>query len=399
VTQAAARAIGDLATVDPAPYAMSHAAPRFAARPASREALLELLTAAARDRLAIVPWGGGVALAHEPAPGRHDLALDLGAFDRVIEHNPDDLTLTAECGITIAALRRLLATHRQDLPLEAAHGDRATLGGVLAANASGPRRLRFGSPRDRILGARFALTDGTVARSGGKVVKNVAGYGIHRLLCGSHGGLALILEASLKLAPAPEQRVALIYAANPRDLVDTARWSFLPRLEPSYVTVVSAALAGDVGARSAGACSVIVGLEDDRPWLAQQEAAVARALGAPESRIEGDEAAALAVRLADLEESHGPRVTFTTRGNTPAALGPIASQLGDRFVFHALAGRLHVFGDRPLTTPERFTRIGSRGIPASAETSSTGVMTLRQRIHAALDPAGLLALGERWAIG
>src|SRR6185503_9728164 len=101
-------------------------------------------------------------------------------------------------------LRAALAARGQELPLEGAREERATLGGVLAANAVGPRRRFFGSPRDRILGACYALGDGTLARAGGKVVKNVAGYGIHRLLCGSRGGLAVLLEASLKLLPAPE---------------------------------------------------------------------------------------------------------------------------------------------------------------------------------------------------
>lgn len=398
MTQAATRPLAELATADPARYAIGGAAPRFAARPALREAVVELVAAAALDRLAIVPWGGGVALPHETTPGRYDLAVDLTALDRVIEHDPEDQTLTAECGVTIATLRRRLAAHRQELPLEAAHADRATLGGALAANASGPRRLRFGSPRDRILGARFALADGTFARSGGKVVKNVAGYGIHRLLCGSRGGLALILEASLKLAPAPEHRVALVYAVDRATLLDGARWAFLPRLEPAFVTVVSEALTRAIGVSSGAAFSVIVGLEDDRPWVAQQEAAVAKVIGAPVARLEDDEAGALVQRLADLEEADAARRTFTTRGNTPGALGPIAASLGDRFVFHAPAGRLHVFGERPLATPASLTRIDARGAGTAADTtaSATGVTALRARIRAALDPGKALALGDRW---
>src|SRR4029077_6878950 len=137
----------------------------------------------------------------------------------------EDLTITAECGITIAALGAALTARGQELPLECADATRATLGGLLAANASGARRLRFGSPRDRILGARFALGDGTLARTGGKVVKNVAGDALHRMACGSRGGLAVFIEASFKLTPAPAKRVALIYDVTREQLVDRSRWA------------------------------------------------------------------------------------------------------------------------------------------------------------------------------
>src|SRR5262245_59113618 len=217
--------------LDPSPYGMPGRPPRFALRPASREEVAEALRAAARDGLAAIPFGGppdaGVA-AELPA---FDLALDLSSLDRVVEYEPEDLTVTAECGVTIATLRARLAARGQELPLESAGGGRTTLGGALAANASGARRLRFGAPRDRVLGARFVLGDGTLARTGGKVVKNVAGYAIHRLLCGSRGGLAIVVEASLKLAPRPERREALIYSATAEQIRDAARWAEFPRLE------------------------------------------------------------------------------------------------------------------------------------------------------------------------
>src|SRR5258706_10518793 len=143
------------------------------------------------------------------------------------------MPIPAECGITIAALRAALAARDQELPLEGGLAPRATLGGVLACNASGARRLRLGAPYDRLMGARFALGDGTIARSGGKVVKNVAGYAIHRLLCGSRGGLGVLLEASLKLVPAAESRVALEYDVDLAAIGDAARWSTIPRLEPA----------------------------------------------------------------------------------------------------------------------------------------------------------------------
>ena len=131
--------------LDPARYAIGGVTPRVAVRPASRAEAAEALHAAARAGLGVVPWGGGVALPFEEAPARYEVALDLTALDSVVEYEPADLTITAECGATIAALRATLAAHGQEVPLEAAHAARATLGGVLAANASGQGRL---APKD-----------------------------------------------------------------------------------------------------------------------------------------------------------------------------------------------------------------------------------------------------------
>lgn len=395
---------------DPAHYALSGVAPRAALRPATREEVAEALRAAARDRLAVVPWGGGVGLARADAPGRYDLAIDLGALDRIVEYDPEDLTLTAECGVTIETLRTAVAARGQELPLEAARAPRATLGGTLAANASGARRLRFGSPRDRILGARFALSDGTLARTGGKVVKNVAGYGIHRLLCGSRGGLGVILEASLKLQPAPETRVALVFEASAGQIAERARWAPFPRLEPAALSVLGRDAAVSLPAPAArGAFTVILGLEDEARWVERQAAVAAGALGAPAARLVGADAARLWQSLADLEDHEGAMLSFATARNTPAALASLLERPeAASLVFHAPAGRLHL----PLESvraqelvrslaPEGFALIEARGAGAlePAIAPQAGVLTLREKIRAALDPAAALALGERWAAG
>ncbi len=396
--------------IDPARFSVSGRAPRAAIRPASREELCEALRAASRDGLSVIPWGGGVALPTEAAPERYDLAIDLGGLDRVVEYEPADLTLTSECGVTLATLRSLLAARGQELPIEAACADRATLGGVHAANASGARRLRFGSPRDRILGARFALGDGTLTRTGGKVVKNVAGYGIHRLLCGSRGGLAILVEATLKLSPAPERRVALVYELAPETLGDAARWAPLPRLEPAYVTVVRGAPDGALPvAALASQHLVVVGLEDDSAWVESQITAVIDSAGEPAARFEGADATLLVQSLADLEERQGPRLTFASPANTPVALARASEPLGSLpFLFHAPAGRLHLFPEDGDATPivrgfaaAGFTLLASRGIaePEPPISPQVAVEALRRRIRATLDPARRFALGDAWERG
>jgi glycolate oxidase FAD binding subunit len=400
---------------DRARHAIAGVVPSSVRRPATREEVAEILRGAGRDGLAVVPWGGGVSLARERAPERYDLALDLTALDRVVEYRPEDMTVTAECGVTLGALREALAAHGQEAQLEGGRAERATLGGLLAANASGPRRRRFGAPRDRILGAHFALADGTLARSGGRVVKNVAGYAVHRLLCGSRGGLAVLLEASLKLAPAPARRVALVFGVGARALCDEARWAELPRLEPALLTVVGQALAGALPVASpTDPFTVIVGLEDDEPRVDQQVAAVERLLGEPDARLEDDSAAALWQALADLGDRDGARLSFTSAANAPAVLAPLLGRpgLAAGTLFHAAAGRLHVFpgatGARSVVDPlasAGFTLIGAvagDGDPAGVGTlepliaPQAAVLDLRTRIRTALDPAGVMAYGTRW---
>jgi glycolate oxidase FAD binding subunit len=130
-----------------------------------------------------------------------DIVLSTRRLDRVLEHQAGDLTATVEAGLRLSALRERLAGHGQMLALDPP-GD-PTVGASLAANLSGPRRLRYGEPRDLVLGVTLVLADGTIAHSGGKVVKNVAGFDLGRLFCGSRGTLGLIARASLRLHPQP----------------------------------------------------------------------------------------------------------------------------------------------------------------------------------------------------
>lgn len=392
--------LGPARVLDPAAYGGAHHAPRWALRPSSREELVEAVKAAARDKLRMIPWGGPPAEPLGDALPPYDLALDLSALDRVVEYEPEDLTLTAECGATLGTLRATLAARGQELPLEAMGGDGVTLGGVIATNGAGPRRLRFGAPRDRVLGARFVLADGTFARSGGKVVKNVAGYGIHRLLCGSRGGLAIVIEASLKLMPAPAARVALAWSApSPLRLRDRTLALSLARLEPAVIW-----LAGDPRRPA-----LTIALEDDAPWVDEQVATITTLLGAPDERREGDAARALVDTLPRIGHDNPAtmtRVAFTTGERLLSALAALDGLAGvTRFTFDALAGRLTLALD-PAEAHSSTQRLGERDfIPDvalgvdSAVSAQVSVRALRARIRQALDPDRLLALGDRWERG
>jgi FAD/FMN-containing dehydrogenase len=130
--------------------------------------------------------------------------VDLSALARILEHTPEDMTVTVEAGTTLASLQRALASRGQWLPIDPPHPDRLTLAALLDTNANGPRRAGFGTIRDYVIGLRVALADGRLIRSGGKVVKNVAGYDLMKLFIGAGGTLGVVVEVTFKLLPLPE---------------------------------------------------------------------------------------------------------------------------------------------------------------------------------------------------
>jgi glycolate oxidase FAD binding subunit len=150
----------------------------------------------------VMPRGGGTKL-EWGAPGAPQAVLSTEKLDAIVEHNVGDLTAVVQAGVPLARLQEELAAHGQMLALDPAPADGATIGGVLATADSGPLRHRYGGPRDLVLGMTVALSDGTLARSGGKVIKNVAGYDLAKLFTGSFGTLGVILEVALRLHPIP----------------------------------------------------------------------------------------------------------------------------------------------------------------------------------------------------
>ncbi len=185
-------------------YRIGRNRPEAALRPADEAALSRVLAIAWAGGLAVVPWGGGSHQSIGNPPERYDLALDLTRLDRLVAHDPGDLTATAQAGIRLADLARRLAEHGQFLPLDVPLPERATLGGALATRLSGPLRCRYGTARDLVLGLRVAHADGTISKAGARVVKNATGYDVTKLYLGSHGTLGIILEATFRLYPRPE---------------------------------------------------------------------------------------------------------------------------------------------------------------------------------------------------
>jgi glycolate oxidase FAD binding subunit len=192
-----------------ADFAVDGVEPAEVVMPDSDEAVAEALASAHEAGRAVIPVGGRTAVDIGNRPTRYDVALSTEQLVGIVEHSPGDLTVVVRAGTTIRALQEALAAHGQFVPLQPAYPDRATVGGTLAAATTYPWRAAFGAARDVTIGMRMALPNGTVARSGGKVVKNVAGYDLAKLFIGSYGTLGVITEVAFKVYPLPRiQRIA-----------------------------------------------------------------------------------------------------------------------------------------------------------------------------------------------
>lgn len=177
--------------------------PQVVVTPGSAEELAQVLRCANAASLRVAPRGGGTKLLWGNPPGALDLLLSLRRLDQVLEHAWGDMTATVQAGCVVDRLQTTLAQHGQRLALDPLWPGQATIGGILATNDSGALRVRYGALRDLIIGITVALPDGTLARSGGKVVKNVAGYDLPKLMTGALGTLGVIVEATFRLHPLP----------------------------------------------------------------------------------------------------------------------------------------------------------------------------------------------------
>lgn len=188
--------------------------PQVVAEPSHEEEVAAILRFAHQEGLKVVVRGGGTQLDLGFAPTQCDIILSTTALHQVVEHAPQDLTVTVQAGLALTELQTVLARSRQWLALDPALEPAATIGGIVATNASGPRRLRYGGVRDQIIGVRVVLPDGTIAKGGGKVVKNVAGYDLPKLYTGSLGTLGVIVATSFRLYPFPESSCTVVIAAS-----------------------------------------------------------------------------------------------------------------------------------------------------------------------------------------
>jgi glycolate oxidase FAD binding subunit len=387
------------------------------ASPADECELAEVLGLAASEHYKVVPCGFGSKLGWTAPPERADLLVSTRRIRGVLLHEPADGTLSARAGTPMHELRECAAAGGHWLTPDMAAPQRATLGGVVAAGQSGLDRLRFGPLRHHVLGARVMLGDGTLARSGGQLVKNVTGFDLHRLYTGSHGTLCVVLEAALRLFPLPEleflgmeraehassalarARAALVLPARFVALwiarldppVPGAGWALFARLggRREAVTAERAALAAawPTAAWMEGAAArVELDALRERtfeaggaPWLrgACRRSHVEAALSALERRLES---ASLRARILVQPDAAIIDAAFEVDADAATVAGVVRQWRSDLTL---LGGRAEL-RDAPT---ELLERVDAWGAPP------VGLEWMR-RLQRALDPRGVFASGR-----
>ena len=234
--------------------------PRFQVSPGDAEQVAAVLHACAARRAAVILAGGGSCLDLGNPPRSADVLLSTRRLDRILEYNPADMTASIQAGVRLADLQAELAAHGQFLPLDPPFADRATIGGIVATAASGPRRTGYGTVRDLLIGIRMAHPDGQTTRAGGMVVKNVTGYDMGKLYTGSLGTLGAIVEANFKLLPLPPVESTVTGVFDDSDAASRALDALVDSvLTPNSVEILDRQAAGVVlGEAHAGPRALLV---------------------------------------------------------------------------------------------------------------------------------------------
>jgi glycolate oxidase FAD binding subunit len=386
--------------------------PRLVFEPSGEEEAAEAMRECAREGLRVAFVGGGTDLGLGNPPSALDAVVRTSRMAQVLEHAPQDQIVRVEAGMTLSALQARLAPHGQRLALDPPFPDRATAGGILCGNAFGPLRASRGSARDLVIGASFVRADGVVARGGGKVVKNVAGFDLPRVLFGSLGTLGLVTAVNFRLHPLPEASATLLLPGlAPVQVRQATREILSAQVEPAAAAALARGERLDLAVRFEGFGPGVSG-QADRFLAAARRASLggeilseeqarafwagcgaAREMGPFRARLSAPPAelerasAALATLLRALPGGAGvwyPTLGLGFAGGAPGAPAALASAAGDaRGSLAALGGTL-VVNDAP---PEVRARLDAWGPPPAA-------LALMRRLKAQLDPEGRLAPGR-----
>ena len=362
--------------------------------PASFEEAAAALAGAAAAGRAVRIVGGATKQGWGHATAVHYLELRTSALDRIVEHNDGDLTAILEAGVPLAEAQRRFAAAGQMLAIDPPLGPdhEATIGGIVATADSGPLRHRYGAPRDLILGITVALSDGTIARAGGKVIKNVAGYDLGKLFCGALGTLGLIMSVSVRLHPLPARTAtALGVSGDPDELAAAARALAAAPLELEALDLAWRAGRGGLLARAGGVqastragriaavmrdagLGFIEVAEDDAELWARQRAGQRSADGVL-VRVAA-RPSALPALLRAVQAADGTLVGRAALGHSYAELDPDAFEAFERSLPN---GAFMALLDAPRSIRE--------AIAPWSPAPSGPALELMQRVKARFDPA------------
>jgi len=355
--------------------------PRHVALPERGEELAQILADASRGRQLTVLRGGGSKLGWGRVPSRVDLVIGTEKVNRLLAHRHGDMTVTAEAGMRLADLNRQLAEHRQYLPVESAF-DRATIGGIIATNDAGPMRHRFGTPRDLLIGVTLAMTDGRLVKAGGTVVKNVAGYDLGKLVSGSHGTLAAIVDATFKLLPIPLASTTLVatYADGNAVAHDVAA------LTASQVELA----AFDMSVSSGGRWILLMRMASSPAATAAQAAEARRLLSSAPAAVSGDEERSLWEEQIRAPWGEGGTIVRLSwlPSQLPAVVAALSRLSQNGCQVETFTGRTLGSGLLRLDGDERAIVAGIAALRASRDVGHVVVLRATPRLKSEIDVWG-----------
>lgn len=221
-------------------YAVDERLPDILLQPQTIEEAAQIVKFLHEQQLSVLPRGNGTHMSIGDQPAHINVLLETTALNHVLEHEAPDLTCRTEAGITLAQLQSQLKKTGQRLALDPPNTESTTIGGILAINDSGPKRLRYGSARDQVIGLSVIQANGEISHSGGRVVKNVAGYDLNKLYIGSFGTLGIIVEANFKLYPlAAAERTLLFTFESIEEAMQTTISLTSSTLAPSAIELIA----------------------------------------------------------------------------------------------------------------------------------------------------------------
>jgi glycolate oxidase FAD binding subunit len=401
-------------------YSCAGVVPHCVVTPGSAEEACDAVRLAAANQFAAVPCGHGTHLYIGSPPRKYDAAFSMRRLDRIVTHDASDLTVTVEAGMTLHGLNARLARAGQWLPFDPSYGESITVGGLLAADRNGPMRLAYGKVRDALLGLKVVTADGEILGGGGKVVKNVAGYDLPKLFVGSFGTLGVIVEASLRVWPRPEQQRLFVWPApSVTEAVECGLMLLHCGTAPTLLEALNANAGETVGVASA---ALVVDCAGSETEVRSQETKLGELL--PDLQVVEDrEAEAVRKALAAFPQPMNEDALVARASVLPADLGrllkrfegeaesrgvtlEVAAHAGNGVAWCQLAGP---FSPLEFALCAESLRVQTRAcggwlvfeaLPAGLQGRfdpwgfSATVLPLMRRVKHALDPAGMFCPGR-----
>jgi glycolate oxidase FAD binding subunit len=358
-----------------------------------------LVRKAVAEKTGLYPVGGRTALGIGLPPAMPGLALDTRGLNQLIDYPFADMTVTARAGMNVATLQALLAKQNQWLPVDLAMPREATLGGAVAVNASGPRRLGHGTLRDYLIGISFLTDGGVEVKGGGRVVKNVAGYDLMKLQLGALGTLGVVTQVTFKVKPMPEERVIVTFGLSADRIASTLDAIHATNARPVAVELFNAAAAKAVGLPGNAAWTLAVGFEEKAVTVKWQIETLLNDLSVKATVHRGDDVTRLYAAFTDLPCRPESRYVWKA-SLRPSQVAAVATTVSGTLVHaHAMNGIVWVH-DNDGREPSADGTLVCRTSPAEWKTKErvwgqpASDSALKDHVTKTLDPNGVFNSGR-----